>query len=120
MTVDSVSSSPSKFEAIRPFYDSEINEAIRSILHDPMLVAIMRFTFPEATDAEWIKRLENIYSIQEFQAQIVSKILIKVLAKSSEGLTTSGFETLNPHTPYLFISNHRDIILDTSLYLIRV
>ena len=38
-----------------------------------------------------------------------------MLEKSSEGLTTSGFEKLDPHTPYLFISNHRDIILDTSL-----
>ena len=42
-------------------------------------------------------------------------ILKKVLEKSSEGLTTSGFEKLDPNTAYLFISNHRDIILDTSL-----
>jgi 1-acyl-sn-glycerol-3-phosphate acyltransferase len=31
------------------------------------------------------------------------------------GLTTSGFEKLDKNTSYLFISNHRDIILDTSL-----
>jgi 1-acyl-sn-glycerol-3-phosphate acyltransferase len=30
-------------------------------------------------------------------------------------LTTSGFEKLEKNTSYLFISNHRDIILDTSL-----
>jgi 1-acyl-sn-glycerol-3-phosphate acyltransferase len=30
-------------------------------------------------------------------------------------LTTSGFEKLEKNTAYLFISNHRDIILDTSL-----
>ena len=107
----------SKFDNIRPFYDSEINEAIRSILHDPMMSAIMRFTFPKKEDAEWVKQLENIYSIQDFQAQIVSKILIQVLANSSEGLTTSGFETLDKQKPYLFISNHRDIILDTSLIM---
>jgi hypothetical protein len=34
---------------------------------------------------------------------------------SSEGLTLGGFEKLEPNTAYLFISNHRDIILDTSL-----
>jgi 1-acyl-sn-glycerol-3-phosphate acyltransferase len=39
----------------------------------------------------------------------------RVLAKSSDGLTTSGFEKLEKNTSYLFISNHRDIILDTSL-----
>jgi 1-acyl-sn-glycerol-3-phosphate acyltransferase len=37
------------------------------------------------------------------------------LEKSSEGLTTSGFENLEPNTSYLFISNHRDILLDTTL-----
>jgi 1-acyl-sn-glycerol-3-phosphate acyltransferase len=37
------------------------------------------------------------------------------LQKSSDGLSTSGFEKLEPNTSYLFISNHRDIILDTSL-----
>ena len=37
------------------------------------------------------------------------------MEKSSEGLTTSGFEKLEKNTSYLFISNHRDIILDTSL-----
>lgn len=30
-------------------------------------------------------------------------------------MTTSGFEKLEKNTSYLFISNHRDIILDTSL-----
>jgi 1-acyl-sn-glycerol-3-phosphate acyltransferase len=39
----------------------------------------------------------------------------QVLKKSSEGLTTSGFDKLEKNTSYLFISNHRDIILDTSL-----
>src|SRR5690606_13437327 len=39
----------------------------------------------------------------------------RVLEKSSEGLTTSGFEKLQKNTSYLYVSNHRDIILDTSL-----
>jgi 1-acyl-sn-glycerol-3-phosphate acyltransferase len=34
---------------------------------------------------------------------------------SSDGLTLGGFEQLEPNTAYLFISNHRDIILDTSI-----
>jgi 1-acyl-sn-glycerol-3-phosphate acyltransferase len=38
-----------------------------------------------------------------------------VLENSSSGLTTSGFEKLDKNPSYLFISNHRDIILDTSL-----
>jgi 1-acyl-sn-glycerol-3-phosphate acyltransferase len=38
-----------------------------------------------------------------------------VLEKSSDGLTTSGFEKLEKGESYLFISNHRDILLDTTL-----
>ena len=107
----------SKFDNIRPFYDGEINEALRSILNDPMMHAIMRFAFPDKTVAEWQKQMHGIYTIQDFQAQIVSKILVQVLAESSDGLTTLGFENLDKNTPYLFISNHRDIILDTSLIM---
>jgi 1-acyl-sn-glycerol-3-phosphate acyltransferase len=117
MTVNKVSTDHSKFDAIRPFYDDEINDAIRSIKNDPMMAAIMRFTFPNRVEEEWLKQLDNIYSIQDFQAQIVAKILIQVLAKSSDGLTTSGFDKLDKTKPYLFISNHRDIILDTSLIM---
>lgn len=105
----------SKFEAIRPFYDHEVNQAVRSISNDPMMTAIMRFTFPNKTEEEWRNHLENIDSTQAFQGEIVAQILARVLRESSDGLTTSGFEALDKNTPYLFISNHRDIILDTSL-----
>ena len=75
----------------------------------------MRFTFPNVADEIWQNQLANTNSTQAFQGQIVAKILTRVLAESSEGLTTSGFDKLDKNTPYLFISNHRDILLDTSL-----
>lgn len=105
----------SKFDAIRPFYDSEVNEAIVSSLNHPMLKAMMHFTFPEMEEEEWKKQLRHTHSIRDFQINFVYQSIQKVLEKSSEGLTTSGFEKLKPNTSYLFISNHRDIILDTSL-----
>ena len=39
----------------------------------------------------------------------------RFLEKSSDGLSKGGFDLLEPNTAYLFISNHRDIILDTSI-----
>lgn len=105
----------SKFDQIRPFYDSEVNEAICSALHHPMMKALMSFAFPEDESGEWKKQLAKTYSIRDFQIKFIYPAVQKVLEKSSEGLTTSGFEKLEKHTPYLFISNHRDIILDTSL-----
>ncbi|UPT71770.1 MAG: 1-acyl-sn-glycerol-3-phosphate acyltransferase [Flavobacterium sp. JAD_PAG50586_2] len=104
-----------KFDKIRPFYDAEVNEAIQSAVNHPMMKALMDFTFPDVDDEEWKNQLRKTHSIRDFQCNFIYQSVQKVLAKSSEGLTTSGFEKLYPNTSYLFISNHRDIILDTSL-----
>ncbi len=104
-----------KFDSIRPFYDSEVNEALKSLLHHPMMKAMMDFTFPEIPESTWKEQLSRTHSIRDFQINFVYQSIQRVLERSSEGLTTSGFEKLEPNTPYLFISNHRDIILDTSL-----
>ena len=104
-----------KFDAIRPFYDTEVNEAIRASLNHPMMKAIMDFTFPDVDDEVWKEQLRRTHSIRDFQCNFIYQAVQKVLEKSSEGLTTSGFEKLQKNTSYLFISNHRDIILDTSL-----
>jgi 1-acyl-sn-glycerol-3-phosphate acyltransferase len=104
-----------KFDAIRPYYDSEINEAIHKVINNPMLKALMNFTFPELEDDVWKEQLKKTHSIRDFQCNFIYQSVQKVLQKSSEGLTTSGFEKLEKNTAYLFISNHRDIILDTSL-----
>lgn len=104
-----------KFDAIRPFYDTEINDGIRSSIHHPMMKALMNFTFPETPDEVWKEQLLKTHSIRDFQCNFIYQSVQKVLEKSSDGLSTSGFEKLEKNTSYLFISNHRDIILDTSL-----
>lgn len=105
----------SKFDAIRPFYDAEVNQAIVESLHHPMMKALMNFTFPETEDAIWMEQLRKTHSIRDFQCNFIYNSVQKVLEKTSEGLTTSGFEKLQKNTSYLFISNHRDILLDTTL-----
>lgn len=104
-----------KFDAIRPFYDSEVNEALHNVIHHPMMKALMNFTFPEVEDEVWKEQLKKTHSIRDFQCNFIYQSVRKVLEKSSDGLTTSGFENLEKNTSYLFISNHRDILLDTTL-----
>ena len=104
-----------KFDKIRPFYDAEINEAICSSLNHPMMKALMNFTFPDIEDNVWKEQLKKTHSIRDFQCNFIYQSVQKVLEKSSDGLSTSGFEKLEKNTAYLYISNHRDIILDTSL-----
>ena len=105
----------SKFDAIRPFYDAEVNEAIVSSLNHPMMKALMNFSFPEVEDSVWEEQLKKTHSIRDFQCNFIYNSVQRVLEKTSDGLTTSGFEKLEKNTSYLFISNHRDILLDTSL-----
>ncbi|MCE4067011.1 1-acyl-sn-glycerol-3-phosphate acyltransferase [Chryseobacterium gleum] len=105
----------SKFDEIRYFYDQEVNERLQSIARDPMMKALMNFTFPDTDEQVWLEQFKNVHSISDFQHQFVAFAVRQILAKSSDGLTTSGFDKLDKKTPYLFISNHRDIVLDTSL-----
>jgi 1-acyl-sn-glycerol-3-phosphate acyltransferase len=105
----------SKFDAIRPYYDAEVNKALQSAIHHPIMKAMMHFTFPSEDDEIWKNQLRKTHSIRDFQCNFVYETIQKVLEKSSDGLSTSGFEKLDKNTAYLFISNHRDIILDTSL-----
>ena len=104
-----------KFDTIRPYYDAEVNPALQANLKHPMLKAMMNFAFSDVDDAVWKNQLSKTHSIRDFQCNFIYEIIQKVLSKSSEGLFTSGFEKLEKNTSYLFISNHRDIILDTSL-----
>ena len=105
----------SKFDEIRFFDDSEVNEALLGIARDPMMNALMSFTFPDTDKKIWREQFKNIHSVSDFQHNFIAHTIRQILAKSSEGLTTSGFDKLDKQTPYLFISNHRDIVLDTSL-----
>jgi 1-acyl-sn-glycerol-3-phosphate acyltransferase len=104
-----------RFDAIRPYYDAEINESIQKVVNHPMMKALMNFTFPDVEDAVWKEQLRKTHSIRDFQCNFIYESLQQVLRNTSDGLSTSGFEKLEKNTSYLFISNHRDIILDTSL-----
>ncbi|MBN7815873.1 1-acyl-sn-glycerol-3-phosphate acyltransferase [Algoriphagus pacificus] len=103
------------FDSIRPFYDAEANAAIREIVDDPMLEAMMNFTFPSDTKEHWKDLMLHTHSLRDFQINFIYPGVKKVIEKSSDGLSISGFDVLEPNTAYLFISNHRDIVLDTSL-----
>ncbi len=104
-----------KFDEIRSFEDCEVNEAVQSIIRHPMMKALMNFTFPDTEDKVWSEKLKETSSISDFQKNFISYTIRKILETSSQGLTHSGFDQLDKNTAYLFMSNHRDIILDTSL-----
>ena len=56
-----------RFDAIRPFYDSEINQALHKVVNHPMMKALMNFTFPDVLDDVWKEQLLRTHSIRDFQ-----------------------------------------------------
>jgi len=105
----------SKYDSIRFYADEEVNSKLKAIMPHPMFKSLTHYTFPNKSEDEIVEILSSIHSIQEFHEKVVTQTLHRVLKESSEGLTISGFEKLDKNTPYIYISNHRDILLDTSL-----
>ncbi|MDR2139848.1 MAG: acyltransferase [Tannerella sp.] len=103
------------FDDLRPYYQSEIPPAMRRIADSEYLPIMAAFVFPEKTAGEVRDILLNIRTTDEFQSQIMYRFNREVIRKSANAFTWSGLEHLEPEKRYLFISNHRDIMLDSSL-----
>lgn len=105
----------SKFDSIRFYHDEEVPKVLQQIALHPMVKSLVAYTFPDYTEEQIKNLLNSIHNISDFQSKIIYHTLQRVLKNTSEGLSSSGFEKLDSNTTYLFISNHRDILLDTSL-----
>lgn len=103
------------FDDIRFYKDEEVNDALREYVKHPMVKALLQFTFPEMKSSDIQAILGECHSIADFQSKVIYLSVEKVLEKTSEGLSDNGFEELDSKESYFYISNHRDIILDTSL-----
>ncbi len=104
----------SKFDSIRFYHDEEVPKVLQNISHHPMVKSLIDYTFPEYSEQQVNELVNSIHSIRDFQSKIIYHTLQQVLKNTSEGLSSSGFDNLDADTSYLFISNHRDILLDTS------
>jgi len=104
----------SKFDSIRPYHDSEVHEALQTYYRHPMFQALLQFTFPDKSHREIKEIIDSCQSIYDFQSKVIYRSVHKVMEKSTNGFSTSGFDDLQKGRPYFYLSNHRDIILDTS------
>lgn len=104
-----------KFDDIRPYNDNEVHEALKKSVDHPIIKALLSFTFPDKDPEEVKEIVMSCHSIRDFQTKIIYQSVKNIIERTSGGFTYSGFDKLEPNTAYLYISNHRDIILDTSL-----
>lgn len=110
---------PADYEHIRPYEDDEIKDVIDNIILSPqsdIIPRIKEFAFPDLTDTEISQLFKNSSeSTDQFQNQVCMPIIERILRSSSHGISTSGTENLDNDKVYVFISNHRDIIMDATL-----
>lgn len=109
------------FDDIRPYTDKEVREKIKTMVKDPAFERVLMYLFKNRPKVEMVKlQLRMIRKIKQLQGTFVYDLLRWIINKTSDGLQCIGLENLDKSKPYLFISNHRDIILDAALlnYLI--
>lgn len=104
-----------QFDDIRFFNEEEVGIALKSAVRHPMIKTLFQYTFPDKTEEEIREIVLSCKSINDFQREVISVTVQRVLKETCAGFTTSGFENLDPEQSYLYISNHRDIVLDTCL-----
>ncbi len=104
-----------KFDDIRPYYEEEIPAAMQRIAHSDAFPLLASFVFPDMPLAEVRKKVESFQTTHDFQHGVMYFVNEQIIQRSITEFSCSGLDRLNPEKNYLFVSNHRDIMLDASL-----
>ncbi len=114
------------FETIRPYRDDEVPAVVARLIEDPDLChAAALFLLPRLTNgfpglghvlaARYLKRrAAHLETVRDVQA-LASRYMDSIIAKSILDFRVEGLEHLVPGQAYLFISTHRDIVMDSGL-----
>lgn len=106
---------PQEFDDIRPYYDLEIPSAMKRIAADPLLNTIVHYLGCDEKIGTVKELLYSIRTTDQFQELIMNPLIKEVISKTISSFSFDGIEHLNADESRLFISNHRDIVLDASL-----
>jgi len=103
-----------RYDDIRPFRDEELHDAITRLLQDPMFNAIFPYVTPIIPEDKLKKDLRALKSIYEFQHTLIHTFVIGLAKRTTDALDLSGFKYLDKTKNYTYITNHRDIVLDSA------
>lgn len=114
----------SEFDDIRPYNDDEVAAVLARLVEVPTIVkAASRFLAPNAS--RWLPgliqwwtgrvlkaRVRRISTVEDFQ-RFVAGYFSRMIRETTDGFTFDGLDKLDAQQSYLFVSNHRDIALDS-------
>ena len=102
------------FEDIRPCNDDEIGKKLLELMQDEQFMHLMKNYFPMVDLTQIAQSGKGFSNLVEFQNVVIRPILESLISKAATSLTVSGEEQISS-IPSVFLSNHRDIVMDPSL-----
>lgn len=113
-TTNSTIPSVSEFADIAPYSADEFHDKIAALVKEPGFEHAVRYIIPGVDYPAFAKQIASAKSQKEFQEHIMGDFLTMLEHRSTDGISASGIENVEPGKSYTFISNHRDIVLDAS------
>ncbi len=105
---------PEKFKDIRPFEPEELPEVYDRLLDNPQFKAVVKHLYPDVPFDMIAAKMRSCHTCLDFQKQFCYKFLENLMRKASLGLEMDCRAVDNTRR-YTFMSNHRDIVLDSAL-----
>jgi len=102
------------FAHMRPYRADEVPDAIQSLLGALDWTSQLAPFIGEEPAAQLIDRLHEVNSVEAFQDRLSKTFIDLLLERTAADVTFSFSDEFEGHGA-LFISNHRDIVLDPSL-----
>ena len=102
------------FEEIRCYRNEEVHDVLERLCNEKQFMKVMSTIYPLLPKEVIKQRLMSFRSNYSFQKDIVYPFLQYLEANMTLGIKLNGLEKIDIATSYLYISNHRDIILDSA------
>ena len=104
-----------QLDSIAPYTDEEAVAALTRVADHPAVPWVSKYIFPNYPETHLRNILKSVHSIDEFQDLVMTKAIDWVIDSSCHNFSYDGINNLDPQKRYLFMSNHRDIILDPAI-----
>ena len=109
-----MSSQDFDFSDISPYDDSEFHSKMEKLVKEPGFIHAINYTMPKDDVPSLIDELLKINNKYDFQHKIMYPFLEMLAKTTTSGISLGGVKYYNPALNYVFITNHRDIVLDAS------
>ena len=106
---------PEEFNDIRPYTPEELPAVYQELIADEEFKAVMAKVMPDVPFEMLAKQLLQCKTNLEFQKALVYPLLKSLVAKCGKGMEMNADSLTDRDQHHTFISNHRDIVLDSAL-----